>query len=62
MAKIRLSGLTPKSEKALCKKMSMEDLKTMIDFCNEVKSGKHTIDEYREMELKMAEKYGFKVK
>jgi len=60
--KIRISALTTKSEKALLNKMSMDDLRVMAYLSSDVVKGIVTIEQYREKEIQMINKYGFKVK
>lgn len=60
--KIKISALTDKSEKALLHKMSFEDLRSMAYLSSDVVKGIVTIEQYREKEIQMINKYGFKVK
>jgi hypothetical protein len=60
--KIRMSALTPKSERALLQKMSFEDLRFMAYLSSDVVKGNATIEQYREKEIQMINKYGFKVR
>lgn len=62
VGKIRMSGLTPASEKKLIKKMSDADLLFLCRCSGEVQRDARTIESFREEELKMCEKYGFRVK
>ena len=60
--KIKISALTDKSEKALLHKMSFEDLRSMAYLSSDVVKGIVTIEQYREKEVQMINKYGFTVK
>ena len=60
--KIRVSGLTNKSQKTLAQKMTLEELVLMASIHMDVVSGKMTIEQYRYKENELIEKYGFKVK
>ncbi len=62
MVKIHVSGLTPKSQHLLSKKMTLEELKYMITLHSDVVKGIMTIEQYREKEKEFIIKYGFKVK
>jgi hypothetical protein len=59
--KIRMSALTPKSEKQLLEALSFDDLRTMAYLSSEVIKGTATIEQFREREQQMITKYGFKV-
>ena len=60
--KVRMSALTVKSEKALLNKMTIEDLRVIAYLSSDVVKGIVTIEQYREKEIQMINKYGFEVK
>ena len=62
MGKIRISALTRKSEVALAKAMSNDDLFLMATMGSDVRKGACTVELYRAIEKQMVEKYGFAVK
>jgi hypothetical protein len=58
----QISGLTRRSEEALAKAMSYEDLKFMAHLHNDVVKGREPLQKFRLNERAMAAKYGFKIK
>lgn len=60
--KINMSLLTPKSQKILAKKMSMDDLEKLVILRGDVIGKKVSIEDYRKEEKKMIKKYGFNIK
>ena len=60
--KIRMSALTPKSEKILLKKLDFDDLRMMAYLSSDVIKGTATVEQFRVKELEMITKYGLTVK
>jgi phage replication-related protein YjqB (UPF0714/DUF867 family) len=59
---MRLSALTEKSQDALMKKMTVDDLKYMAGLGKEVRDGVTSLAQYRLQERSMLVHYGFQIR